>query len=87
MKKDKSLMHMKNAIEKQVPDVWEKIKINIENEERADLKEIVIPTNNRTLKKSSVFYKRLSIVSSGGLFHLSNNLNIYSSLGIYSTNV
>ncbi|MES9684687.1 DUF4179 domain-containing protein, partial [Gottfriedia acidiceleris] len=63
MKKDKSLMHMKNAIEKQVPDVWEKIKINIENEERADLKEIVIPTNNRTLKKSSVFYKRLSIVA------------------------
>lgn len=63
MEKDKSLMHLNSAIEKQVPDVWDKIKNKIEIEERVDFKEVMMPTIESSLKKRRVFYKRLSMVA------------------------
>ncbi|NRK74303.1 DUF4179 domain-containing protein, partial [Salmonella enterica subsp. enterica serovar Typhi] len=68
MKKDKILKHLDNAIEKQVPDVWDEIETQIHKAEKLGNGEKVVRLSNvSTQNKKVTLYKRISLAAVVGL--------------------
>ncbi|ASN06345.1 DUF4179 domain-containing protein [Virgibacillus necropolis] len=68
MDKDKIRKHLDDAIEKQVPDVWDEVENRIHKAEESGYREkIVNPNNVSPLKKKKILYKRLSLAAAACL--------------------
>lgn len=64
LKKEKMLKHLDNAIEKQVPDIWDDIQNKVHRTENLGYQGDIIMQNNVTAKnKKRGLYKRLSIAA------------------------
>ncbi|MFB7142244.1 hypothetical protein ACFCYN_21695 [Gottfriedia sp. NPDC056225] len=63
MEKDKTLMHLHSGIEKQVPDVWDKIKDKLVTVEQVHISQESTLINERVLYKSGGLNRRLLVVA------------------------
>lgn len=64
MEKEKILKHLDNSIEKQVPDVWDEIKMKIHKTEELGYREdVVMPSKLSSLNKKRTLYKRFSLAA------------------------
>jgi Domain of unknown function (DUF4179) len=70
MEKNKMIKHLDNAIEKQTPDVWDKLMLKIHNQEISN-EQGVRSINVSQIRKRKSLYKRFSITVAACLLFLS----------------